>query len=250
MIGIKGLAALALCAACGSATAQTVIDLTQPLSQGTVGGTIFETFDFRTAGTGSINSFVRLQNNGTQEGYNTSGRPLTNWPNVNTSPNFTRDLTYGEIPSYVIDGIEYKEFLLDINQLSASPLLSLDQVQIYASSIGGQTTSNLASLGTLVYDLDATGDHYIKLDYSLGTGSGQGDMRMFVPVSNFGNATAGTFIYLYSRFGDNHASNDGFEEWAVRDGGPIIPLPASVWAGGASLLGLGLIRTIRRNRKA
>jgi hypothetical protein len=239
-----GLALVALCAAAGGATAN-IVDLTAPMSQGMIGGVIFETSDFRAGGTGIINSFVRVSsNNAVVQGYNTSGRPVAF--DENTSPNFTRNLTFGEVPVRVINGVEYKEFLLDINQMGAAPLISLDKVQIYTSSIGSQTTSNVSSLGALVYDMDASKDSYVKLDYNLGTGSGQGDMRMYVPVSAFGSATAGTFVYLYSMFGQNFANNDGFEEWAVLDAGPVVPLPPSVWAGGASLIGIGLVRSVRR----
>jgi hypothetical protein len=74
----------------------------------------------------------------------------------------------------------------------------------------------------------------VRLDYSLNSGSGQGDMFLLVPVSAFGATGANEFVYLYSRFGENNANtnNAGFEEWAV-----VVPLPSSAWAG---LAGLGL----------
>src|SRR5262245_17204786 len=92
--------AAALCGIAGTASA-TIVDLTTPMSSGVVNGARFETADFRSAGTGVIQSFVRVQANGTEQGYNTSGRPVAF--NENTSPNFTRNLTYGDIPSRVIN---------------------------------------------------------------------------------------------------------------------------------------------------
>jgi len=166
-----------------------------------------------------------------------------------TAANFTHDLTYGAIPTRTINGVDYKEFLLDINQVNSSSLLSLDKVQVYTSATGGATTTNVSSLGTLRYDLDTGGDSWIKMDYALGSGSGQGDMRMYIPVTAFGNTTANQFVYLYSLFGTNFETNDGFEEWAIQDAsGSVVPIPSAVWAGGSGLLGLAGFSVIRRRR--
>jgi len=236
-------AAAALAGFAGSAQAAP-LDLTQPMSFGFIGSTRFETVDFRSAGTGVIDSFVRIQRSETEQGYNTSGRPVRF--DENTSPNFTRDLTFGEIPTRVVEGVSYKEFMLDINQTNANPLLSLDQVKIYTSSTGGQTQANPDNLGALVYSMDAGGDNWVKMDYSLASGSGQGDIRMLVPVTAFGAANSGTFIYLYSFFGTNIATNDGFEEWAVQTDNLVVPMPPAAVTGLASLIGLGAVRVVRR----
>jgi hypothetical protein len=237
--------AIGLLTLSGTAASGAIIDLTTG-QFGTANGARFERADFRPAGTGVINSFVRISaNEAVVRGYNTSGRPLAF--HENTSPQFTRDLTFGAVPTIKVDGVVYKEFMLDINQQAAEPLLSLDQVQIYASETGGQTTSNVSSLGALVFDIDAGGDNWVKLDYNLGTGSGQGDMRLLVPVSAFGTATAGTFIYLYSVFGENHANNDGYEEWAVFDSS-VVPLPPAVFVGLSGLFMAGIVRRLRAHR--
>lgn len=229
-----------------SIASAAVVDLTSAGSFGTIGGARFETSDFRSAGTGVIDPFVRIQHNGTEQGYNTSGRPVP-FDELNAA-NFTHDLTYGAIPTRTINGVDYKEFLLDINQVNSgtNSLLSLDKVQIYTSATGGATTTNVSTLGTLRYDIDAGGDNWVKLDYNLGSGSGQGDMRMFIPVSAFAGATANTFVYLYSMFGINWASNDGFEEWAIQNATGVVPVPSAVWAGGSCLLGLAGFSAVRR----
>src|SRR5262245_5593536 len=100
--GIVGVAALIALA--GGANA-TIVDLTTPMSSGVVNGARFETADFRAAGTGLIHSFVRVQASGTEQGYNTSGRPVAF--DENTSPNYTRNLTYADIPTRVIGGVTY-----------------------------------------------------------------------------------------------------------------------------------------------
>jgi hypothetical protein len=217
-----------------------VVDLTTAMSSGTIGGVIFRTIDLAPTGTGVINSFVRIQHNGTEQGYNTSGRPVAF--NELTDPNFTRNLTLGEVPVVAVGGTDYYSFNLDINEPNGGGqnLLSLDEVQIYTSSVGSQTTSNVSSLGTLRYDLDVSKDSWVKLDYDLGSGSGRGDMEMLVPVSFFGGSSPNTFVYLFSRFGDNFSSGDGFEEWSV-----VIPLPPALY-GALGILGVVVTAQQRR----
>jgi hypothetical protein len=234
---------LALAFMAGAATAD-VVDLSVN-SSGTVNGAIFERFSVRPAGTGVIDSFVRIQAQGnatTQQGYNTSGRPAPF--DANQSPVFTRNLQLGEIFSREVDGVGYYEFLLDINEPASGEnrFLSLDQLQIYTSPTGGQTTTNLSELGELVYALNAGGsENWVKLDANLTSGSGESDMRLLVPVAAFGAAGPNTFVYLYSSFGERFAAQGGFEEW-----GTIIPLPPSVSMGAVCLVGIGLVRLIRR----
>ncbi len=237
LAGFVALAGLA-----GAANA-TVVDLTTSGSSGVINGARFETLDFRSAGTGVIQSFVRMQRNGTEQGYNTSGRPVAF--DEKTDPNYTRNLTLGDVPTRIINGVAYKEFICDINQVSSSPLLSLDEIKIYTSNLGSQTTTNVDSLGTLRYDMDAGADSYVKMDYNLASGSGEGDIRMFVPLSAFGNATGNQYVYLYSFFGSNYACNDGFEEWAVQSPNDIVPLPTAALAGGLGLLSLAALRRRR-----
>lgn len=228
-----------LAAACGASTAQAdIVDLTQSETFGVINGARFETADFRSAGTGVIDPFVRIQANGDEEGYNTSGRPVPF--DETTAANFTRDLTLGEIRVIDVEGQNHYEFLLDINQLNNSSLLSLDQVKIYTSDVGGQNTTDLSLLGTLRYDMDVGEDSWVRMDYALASGSGQGDMRLLVPAPFFSGATTSTFVYLYSQFGTNITSNDGFEEWAV-----IIPTPGSAALG---FTALGLLTPRRRTR--
>src|SRR6476620_10752973 len=73
------------------------------------------------SGTGLIQAIVRVQDpgggDGTENGYNTSFRPLSY--EENTSPNFTTSLLLNAVPIVIIDSVQYYEFRLDINQLNS-----------------------------------------------------------------------------------------------------------------------------------
>jgi hypothetical protein len=242
----------ALCGAAGLASAD-IIDLTSGVgSSGSVNGALFQ-FGNDNGGTGLINPFVRLQANGTEEGYNTSasGVPFDEKPG-----SWTHDVMLNQIPIITIEGVDYFEFLLDINESSGggNQFLSLDAIQIYTSAIGSQNTTNVASLGVLRYNLDAGTDSHIRLNANNTSGSGQADMTAYIPISIFAGAGATDFVYFYSFFGglgtisgQRWTSSGGFEEWAVEinENSRFIPTPGTL-----ALLGLGLIiaRSNRRRR--
>jgi hypothetical protein len=106
----------------------TVLDLTSHGAEVTNGSFIARQIDAQPTGTGYIDSFVRIQGaasgGGAEQGYNTTARPLQF--DENKSPQFTRSLALGQVPVVMVDGVAYREFLLDINKKSSSPLLSVD----------------------------------------------------------------------------------------------------------------------------
>lgn len=246
------IAAAAVAGFVASAANAGSLDLTTAPSTGFINGAFFGTFDGRPAGTGFIDSFVRIRRNGTEQGYNTTVASNGDLPFDELFGNFTRDITLGEIPTVDFNGTLYKQFILDINEPNNDPssLLSLDAVQIYMGA-GGQNTTNIGTLGTLVYDMDGAGDMDVLLDFDNFTGSGQFDMEMLVPLANFNGFNDSDNVILYSHFGANQmsgfASGDGFEEWAVLldSAPPIIPLPSAAGLGLAGLAGLGFIRRRR-----
>lgn len=214
----------------------TPIDLTTLNASATVNGAVVEQSNFSgSTGTGVFDSFVRIQKDGVEQGYNTSGRPTQF--DENSSPQFTRDLPLNEVPLVKVGGTLYREFRLDINEVASGTesLLSVDRIRLFVSPTAGIKSANPDSAtfgqsdGTfLAWDLDGAGDVFLKLDYSLAPGSGNGDLRLLVPNANFGTAgttcqyngiggtPCGFYVYLYSKMGEEFAASDGFEEWSVR----------------------------------
>lgn len=221
--------------------APTLDFTTEGVTSGMINQALFQITDSQATGSGSIQSFVRISTNqGVVEGFNTDGRPL--FYDENSSPTFTRSLLLSIIPVVTINGIAYREFGLDINQTNDNPLLSLDALQIYQANVG-DIKGPVTNLGTSIYDL---GDNnWIKLDASLNSGSGSGDMWAYIPDSLFNNNLQ--YVYLYSKLGENFPNNDGYEEWFVRTttNPPVVPAPGAILLTG---IGTTLVGWLRRRR--
>ncbi len=206
-------------------------------NSGTVNGAIVLFTDKQPTGTGVIRPFVRIQAKETEEGYNTSGRPL---PFDEKDPlNYTHDLKLSDLGVTNSLGLGYYAFLLDVNDPGAAKkkMLSLDSVKIFTSATGSQTTRTVSSLGTLRFDLDAGGNNTILLDAKRNHGSGSGDMILLVPQALFAGAKASDYVYLYSKFGitAEAEAEGGFEEWATLGGIDTNPCELSVTASGGKL---------------
>lgn len=238
---------VAICAATTGATSAATLDLTAASASGFINGAFFTNTDVGSTGTGVIQPFVRVQDNGIADGYNATARPLM--PDVNSSPTFTHDLQLTAVPQVTLGGIAYYEFLLDINQTNNNPLLSLDKIQLYTRATALTEADDLADLtgsSALRYDLDSGENSTILLNYDLNSGSGSGDLFAYFPVSAFGSST--DYLYFYSMFGEtggDYEENDGFEEWAVREPGTPNRVPdggTTIALLGMALLGLGGVR--------
>ncbi|MDZ4858069.1 MAG: PEP-CTERM sorting domain-containing protein [Candidatus Hydrogenedentes bacterium] len=225
----------------------TVVDLTAVGSSGTIDGALFFQWDGGSTGTGNIDSFVEIgANTDITQAYNTTVNGTLD--NGAADP-FNHELLLTAVPIVNIGGVDYREFLLDINQSGSDSLLSLDAIQLFTSDTANQSVETFDGSGileladaSLVYDLDGLEDSHVLMDYILNGGSGNGDVLFYVPNSVF--ATGDAYVYLYSRFGETENANAGFEEWAVQEGGAgVIPEPTTV-----VLLGLGLAATAVRRR--
>lgn len=178
-------------------------------------GVLVEDSDIN-AGTGNYNSFVRIQNNGEEEGFNTD----TNGQLNNKDGIWTHDLLISSLEVVTIGTTDYYEIRLDLNETNSNtgPNISLDQLQIY---FGAAATSDDFSALTKVFDL--VGDYggpLALVDHN--SGSGSDDYVFYVPVDLITDTSG--YLTLYADFS---GADGGFEEFRVKsldvgDGLPII----------------------------
>src|SRR5215468_6336919 len=203
------------------------VDLTTAGSFGTIDDAVFQTALAQPAGTGVFNTFVQIQHNGTEQGYN-SDNSTEQFDEKNAHH---RSLLLANVPIVIgdgtggtVEGVAYRQFVLDLNEAGASKqFLSLDKLQIWQEESGslGNFSSGLGFAGAhtnyLAYNLDAGGDHWVGLNDGLSHGSGQSDVVVLIPDSAFINDTAHRYVYLYSAFGTQSgwSADGGFEEWGV-----------------------------------
>jgi len=194
--------------------------------------TVFERYNDPPTGTGVFNPFVRIQGKGIEKGYNTDGSAEFD----TKGGKWTHSLKLGDIPVSTNGDIQ---LLLDINQSQGgnNRYLSLDVMKIFLADSG--SLDNYGSgLGTLVYDL---GDNWVKMDNTIfGPGSGTGDVRVTINISEIPGWSSDKYFYLYSEFGKYNSSNGGFEEWAIAVP-TVVPEPATI-----VLLGLGALSLLRK----
>ncbi len=221
----------------------SVVDLTAVGSSGTINGAIFRQGQTAPAGSGTLESFVRIQQTGTEYGYNTdAARPYTDPILLNggtgTTATFNRALPLDTVPIVSIGGQAYLDFSLDINQQSSAPLISLDEVQV--SIAGSNTVQGYSTDGTyggqasLVYDMGGSASTWVKLNADLSPGSGGADMNMDIPLSALPDSafsganralplSSSQYLYVYSHLGSQNlnsgdtvgSANNGYEEWAT-----------------------------------
>jgi hypothetical protein len=215
----------------------------------------------QSTGTGTIDAFAQISPDGndtTSSAYNTTDNGTLD----NGSPdNFNHSILVGDVPIFDLSGTFYRQFILDVNENSggtpSDQYVSLDEVQIF---VGGTSNSSVDTFtmgildhdGTLIYQMDANEDSAVGLDFQLNSGSGSGDMHLYVPNSLFAPFSDSDVVTLYSEFGQlgedpaglpsgNYGQSDGFEEWAIGEGG--IPEPGSCVL---LVLGLSMAGAIRR----
>src|SRR5438270_8490949 len=165
------------------------------------GTTIIQFTQPQPTGTGYIDPFLRVQANGTEQGYNTSGGT----PFDDKSGPWTHNIQFSDLQStaVTVNGTLYFKIMVDLNEPNgAKSTISLENLQFYTSATGSATTTNISSLGTLRYSLDTTGgDNQVLFDAARNNGSGSGDAFFYIPASAFAGTNANDFVYMYVNFG-------------------------------------------------
>ncbi len=213
---------LAVAAVISSATVAraTVVDLTTSLSaSGTINGALFDASDQQPAGTGFIDSFLRVQASPTEQGYNTDG----GFPFDDKNPhNFQHSLQLSSLSTFTLNGTAYFKFMLDANQSGATnQTFTLTQLQIFTTNDGSQLPTTfdkngvLQLNGTLAYNMNAGGGSNSVI--TTATGSGKYDAIVYVPVSDFNLTDKYVVLYFAGQ------GNGGFEEWTAATG--VAPVP-------------------------
>ncbi|WP_170756571.1 DUF11 domain-containing protein, partial [Ruegeria lacuscaerulensis] len=209
-------------------------------SRETIGGVTFINSPNQGSGTGNFEPFLATSDeastsDGVAAGFNTvndSNSAINNaFGNNELDKQKTREVKLTDIPVTVIDGVEYYEIRLDLNESNSDDLITLETFQIYLSDDGTIGTYNdLTSNGNLVYDIDAIEPTTLFLAET-STGSGTDDYTVLIEKSvidayflaNPSESFEDYYFYLYSEMGrpGEYDEEAGFDEWNIQSAGTI-----------------------------
>lgn len=212
---------IAAALAANHATA-TVVNLDS--GSGTINGAVFATNFTQPAGTGVFDPFLTVQQKPWEQGYNSSAGDF----NTTRNGQWTHEIKLSDLSTTAINGKSYYGFAVDVNEPNGGgqATISLDGLKIWTSSTlqnAKSTDSNgffNGSLGTLRYNLGTNQVLYTDTH----RGSGQADITIWVPVSDFAGVNRNDYVYMYQRWGNTDASQGGFEETALIRG-TAAPVP-------------------------
>jgi hypothetical protein len=143
-------------------------------------------------------------NDGVAEGFNNDATGI-----LDVDASKTSSLKLSDMPIKVIDGVEYYEFRVDLNETNnvAGRIVTLNEFKIYTSTSPAtlanfnNTTDEFGAGFTKVYDLDAGEDRTLILRDD-NSGSGTDDYSVLIKVSAFGDVDpTTTYLTLYTNMG-------------------------------------------------
>ncbi len=198
------------------------LDLTSPSLQSngalqdSLGNTVLFALTDYPGGSGATTSFLRLragQGSTLERGYNTNGTTQ-----FDTQKQGTKAILLSDLPTITVDNTTYYEFRIDLNESSSTPQIALSKLQVFQSNASNLTgyNSTTGQLGGLnpVINLNGT----VLLNASLNSGSGVGDVLVYLPGSAF---TGNPYIYTYAEFQN---ADSGFEEFSYANTTALGPL--------------------------
>ncbi len=253
MIKRTFLASLGFAAVLLSNASAVVLDLGTDGS-GTINGAYFDVNRDHPTGTGVYNPFLTLQANGTEQGYNSS----TGNFDTKREPQWNHEIRFSDLQQTTINGIAYFGFSVDINEPNGGDrsTISLDGLQLFTSSTLQNSTSTDSnglfngSLGTLRYNLDA-GTNNTVLYNDQQSGSGSGDIDIFIPVSAFAGTQPSDYVYMYQFWGNSDASTEGgFEETRLIAGITPVPEMSALFPIVGLVVAVGSTHALRRRKMA
>jgi hypothetical protein len=216
---------------------------------GSVNGALFQTNNDHPTGTGVYDPFLTIQNNPWEQGYNSS----TGNFDTKREPQWNHEIQFSDLQTTTINGIAYFGFSVDVNEPGGNQAtISLDALKIFtSSSLQSSTSTNGSgffngSLGTLRYDL---GNNQVLYN-DQNTGSGGGDINIYVPVSNFAGTNPNDYVYVYQRWGNTDASQGGFEETRLIAGLAPVPEMSALFPIVGLLVAVGSTKMLRRRKAA
>jgi hypothetical protein len=226
----------------------TVVDLGSSGS-GSVNGALFQTNNDHPTGTGVYNPFLTVQNDPWEQGYNASNNNF----DTKRVPQWNHEIQFSDLQVTNINGTSYFGFSIDVNEPGGSKAgISLNAFTLYTSATLQNSTSTDASgffngsLGTLRYSLGNNSVLYNDQN----TGSGGGDINVYVPTALFAGAKGSDYVYLYQRWGNTDASQGGFEETALIHGLTPVPEMSSIFPIVGLIVAVGSTSILRRRRAA
>ena len=225
----------------------TIVDLGSSGS-GTINGALFQTNNDHPTGTGVYDPFLTIQNKPWEQGYNSS---IGNF-DTKREPQWNHEIKFSDLQVTTINNIQYIGLSVDINESNSTPLISLDALKIFTSSTLQSSTSTdgsgffNGSLGTLRYDLG--NNQVIYNDQN--TGSGGGDINIYIPLSFFAGTKADDYVYVFQRWGNSDSSDAGFEETSLIRGLTPVPELSALFPIVGLLVAVGSTHVLRRRRMA